>query len=90
MAKFTKYEAGREGWSELVQPIMHGYKLACCDCSLVHDMEFSVLRVMRHLPDGTWEAETMNPEEYRVEFRCRRNNRSTGQMRRREMSQEIK
>ena len=27
---------------ELVQPIRRGYKLRCCDCGLVHKMDFRV------------------------------------------------
>ncbi len=29
---------------EWVQPVRHGYKMACCDCGLVHDMDFRVIR----------------------------------------------
>ena len=28
------------GWTRWVQPVMKGYLLACCDCGLVHRMEF--------------------------------------------------
>jgi hypothetical protein len=28
------------GWE---QPIMHGYQMVCCDCGLVHGMDFRVL-----------------------------------------------
>lgn len=34
------YEKPKPG--EWVQPIRRGYKLACCDCSLVHRMDFRV------------------------------------------------
>jgi hypothetical protein len=55
----------KDGWSRWVYPVMDGYKLACCDCGLVHDMQFRVT------------------DEYdRVEFRVRRNNRSTAAVRR--------
>ena len=27
---------------EWVQPIRKGYKMACCDCGLVHDMDFRI------------------------------------------------
>jgi hypothetical protein len=27
---------------EWVQPVLRGYKLACCDCGLVHRMDFRV------------------------------------------------
>lgn len=29
---------------EWVQPIRRGYKLACCDCGLVHMMDFRIHR----------------------------------------------
>jgi hypothetical protein len=54
-----------DGWSRWVFPVMDGYKMTCCDCGLVHDMQFRVT------------------EEYdRVEFRVRRNERSTAAVRR--------
>lgn len=30
-----------EGWSEWIHPLP-GYLLQCCDCGLVHDMEFAI------------------------------------------------
>ena len=30
------------GWTRWVQPIRAGYKMACCDCGLVHTMDFRV------------------------------------------------
>lgn len=33
-----RYEKPKAG--EWVQPIRKGYKLACCDCGLVHRMDF--------------------------------------------------
>lgn len=37
MAKYIKPKPG-----EWIQPIRKGYKLACCDCGLVHKMNFRV------------------------------------------------
>lgn len=31
-----------DGWSRWVQPVEQGYKMACCDCGLVHSMDFRV------------------------------------------------
>lgn len=42
MAAYTKYKAGEDGWTEWVQPVRRGYKLSCCDCGLVHTMDFRV------------------------------------------------
>jgi hypothetical protein len=65
MTKFTQEYAVDNGWSDWIYPVMKGYKMACCDCGLVHDLEFRIVE------NGK-----------RVEFRARRNNRSTGQIRR--------
>ena len=32
----------RNGWSRWVQPVRRGYLLACCDCGLVHRMNFRI------------------------------------------------
>jgi hypothetical protein len=37
--KYDQPEAG-----EWVQPIRKGYKMACCDCGLVHSLDFRVRR----------------------------------------------
>ena len=58
----TKYNAPTEE-DEWVQPTMKDFKFACCDCGLVHDVDFRIARG-------------------RVQLRMRRNNRSTGQVRR--------
>lgn len=64
--------AGEDGWSEWVQPTMARYLMQCCDCGLIHEMQFGVLRKGSDLPDGSWEAEELDAPEYRVEFRARR------------------
>lgn len=35
-----KYPSPRAG--EWVQPVRRGYKMACCDCGLVHQMDFRI------------------------------------------------
>jgi len=39
MAKYIQEHAGEDGWSRWVQPVRRGYKLRCCDCGLVHNMD---------------------------------------------------
>lgn len=36
------YEKPKAG--QWVQPVRRGYKLACCDCGLVHTMDFRLYR----------------------------------------------
>ncbi len=49
--------------NEWVQPVRKNYQLACCDCGLVHAVDFRIFKG-------------------RIQWRMRRNNRATGQMRR--------
>jgi len=54
--------------NEWVCPARTGYKLACCDCSLVHNIDFQI----RKIGGGR----TV------LSFRASRNNRATSAMRR--------
>lgn len=38
---FTAEKGDAEGWSDWIHPLP-GYRMACCDCGLVHDMEFRI------------------------------------------------
>lgn len=82
MAKFKQIYPEKDGWCEDQFPIMRGYKMACCDCGLVHDVEFDVYEVTREFPDGSFGAKKRKGKKWRVVMRMRRNNRSTGQIRR--------
>ena len=62
MSKYDRPQAG-----EWVRPVRRGYKLACCDCGLVHRMDFDI----RPYGNGN-----------KVWFRVFRDNRATAVMRR--------
>ncbi len=74
--------AGKNGWTDWQKPAMRGYRLGCCDCGLVHDFDFRVVCVVKQHRDGSKEVEVLPSRDYQVEFRVRRNERSTGQTRR--------
>jgi hypothetical protein len=60
-----KYVTPKEGtW---INPVKKGYKMACCDCGLVHRMDF------RHVAWGTGR---------KIQFRCWRDERATAGIRR--------
>jgi hypothetical protein len=59
-------------WTEWIQPEMSSYTMVCCDCGLVHELQFQVFRTLRHLPDGSYAYEEMQSPRYRVKFRARR------------------
>lgn len=52
---------------DMVRPVMNGYKMRCCDCGLVHVLDFFVVRWGRG---------------HKVKFRVRRDNRATAATRR--------
>jgi hypothetical protein len=60
---------------EWVQPVRKGYKMACCDCGLVHDMDFRIVKDHR----GNF-----------IQFRVARNERSTAMKRRHMGRRQIK
>lgn len=41
MAKFRQEHGDEDGWSDWIHPLP-GYKMACCDCGLVHNMQFRI------------------------------------------------
>lgn len=40
----VEYQSSPRQFTRWVQPVVRGYLLACCDCGLVHEMEFRVVR----------------------------------------------
>lgn len=68
--EFEQHTAGEGGWSDWTYPTMKSYWLKCCDCGLVHEMQFEVVRKGKDMPDGTWEGKRV--QGYRVGFRARR------------------
>lgn len=63
------------GWTDWISPIhgttKHNYKIKCCDCDLVHDMQF---RVQKRKINGTLKN--------CVVYKVKRNNRATAAGRR--------
>lgn len=82
MRFIRKFDLDDEGWTGWQAPIMQGYKMACCDCGLVHDINFQVVTAGRIKRDGSWIATPMRGKKWRVQMRVRRNARSTSAMRR--------
>jgi hypothetical protein len=78
MPRIKIHHEGKDGWSEVIAPTMERYRMACCHCGLVHDLEFQIVKVKEVLPDGSWtHGEPLDPTKYRVLFRAKRNKRST-------------
>lgn len=83
MPKYEQVMQNGDDFSDWRTPRMTEYKLACCDCGLVHDMEFRVMEVVEDHGRG-WKTvqEPDDDKDFVVQFRAKRNERSTGQNRR--------
>jgi hypothetical protein len=57
-------------WSRWINPIMDNYLLKCCDCGLVHKMQFRVIFESKY--DKKKWATILKDEAFKVEFRARR------------------
>jgi len=77
-----QHVAGPDGWSKWISPVMNGYRMGCCDCGLVHTVDFEVVRFSKTKINGKWRTTTITDPDIQVIFRVRRNNRSTAAMRR--------
>ncbi len=65
---FIKHEVENEGdWSEWVNPNSEQYFMKCCDCGLIHEMQFKVVKYS----EGD-ECEFVNDPDLQAVFRARR------------------
>ena len=45
MSRFKKHEVENiTDWTEWIYPHRTKYKLACCDCGLIHEMDFKIVK----------------------------------------------
>ncbi len=80
------------GYSDWIRPKMKAYRMACCDCGLIHELDFKVIKqkkIIREYKDGTNISEFIDVEnpKYQIVLRAKRNNRATAQHRRHKKDQ---
>lgn len=68
---FEQHTPDADGWAQWTAPVHDSYLIKCCDCGLVHEMQFQVVPLLRHLNAEEWEAGEPS-EQHRVLFRARR------------------
>lgn len=78
MTSYRKYPRVKDG--DVIFPDMDGYKMACCDCGLVHRVDFEVVKQKLNLPTGEFLYKPVRG--YRVSMKVARDNRATAAMRR--------
>lgn len=83
--KRIKREHGdyERGFSRWIRPVMRSYKMACCDCGLVHELQFYAVKAVKFHADGSWGGKLLPRSVYRVMFRARRAERYTAAQRKR-------
>ena len=60
-----------DGWSEWTHPL-EPYFMQCCDCGLVHEAEFRIVKDKVYKPDGSFDAIPTSDPTLEVIFRMRR------------------
>lgn len=68
-------------WTDWQRPIMTNYHMACCDCDLVHTINFRVLEVIKVYKNGKRGGNILPKNKYIIEFKIRRNEKLTKQER---------
>jgi len=66
----TEWVKTTNGWTRWVNPKMKGYLLKCCDCGLVHEMDFEVLVTSRYKKERI--ATPITSKQFQIRFRARR------------------
>lgn len=77
-----KYVQGDSSWMGVV-PEDAPFRLACCDCGLVHEMEFRAIEIEQAYANGVKIGRILPPGTFQVEFRARRAARLTATQRKR-------
>ncbi len=47
--KYTTHTLNAKQWTPWILPVLKGYRIRCCDCSLVHELQFKVTATGRVL-----------------------------------------
>ena len=72
--KFKKMVEGKNGWTEWVYPKPDSYLMQCCDCGLVHELQFKTF-VETNQKRGSFTVTDL-PWPIRAKFRARRQRKS--------------
>lgn len=66
--------AGKDGWCKWVS-VSNGYLMKCCDCGLVHEMDFRIFVETNRRKDGSFQVNLLpddSQEFFRTQMRARR------------------
>jgi hypothetical protein len=68
----TIYQKDAKGFTDWQFPVMRGYQFMCCDCGLIHDVQFDVVKIKKFLSKEEFGYDVVKGKENRVRMRLRR------------------
>lgn len=83
--KFPKLKEGGNGWCKWLYPIPRKYKMACCDCGLVHTIQFEVIeQTTKETVEAGFRYRVLRDPKMRVRMRAKRDNAETKRLRKKD------
>lgn len=80
--KFKQEKVDKKGrFTDWIRPVMNGYHMSCCECGLVHTINFRSIEIFKIYKNGTKEGYVLPKKKYQVEMKVRRNEKLTKQLR---------
>ncbi len=70
--RFVTEKETDTGWSRWLPPDPNNYLMACCDCGLVHRMQFRAIKITKRKANGYYTYEVLGPSTHQVLFRAQR------------------
>ena len=71
--EYVTYNGGKWDWTEWISPKMKGYKMKCCACGLVHEIDFKIVEFIGDPDkDGLTETKPITNKNIQVIWRLRR------------------
>jgi Zn-finger protein len=62
-----------DGWSDWISPKMTGYLMQCCDCGLIHEIDFKVVKYIgERQTNGMQESVDVEDQDVQTLLRARR------------------
>lgn len=55
-----------------IKPKMKGYRMMCCDCGLIHELDFQVVKILERRENGEIVYEVVGGHDYEIELMARR------------------
>lgn len=79
--KFKEEKTKKGIWTDWIRPRTTNYHMECCDCGLVHTINFRAIKLDKKDKTGSGTGTVLSKDVYAVEMKLRRNETYTKQER---------